>query len=123
MKGHKKRGIGLSYAFAGLKTVWWTERNFRIHLIAMVIVISLGVILQVNQLEWFMLILVIGFVLVAEMFNSAIERIINYIKPDIHPEAKKIKDIAAGAVLITAIVSILVGCMIFIPKIFKFIIE
>ena len=118
MKGRKKRGIGLSYALAGLKTVLLTERNFRIHLLAMIIVIVLAFILQVSKLEWFMLILVIGFVLVAEMFNSVIEGLIDYIKPDIHPEAKRIKDMAAGAVLITAIVSVIVGCMIFIPKLF-----
>lgn len=118
MRDRKKRGIGLSYALAGLRTVLLMERNFRFHLLVMIIVIGLGFVLQVNRLEWFILILVIGFVLVAEMFNSVIERLIDYIKPDIHPEAKKIKDMAAGAVLITAIVSIIVGCMIFIPKLF-----
>lgn len=115
-KGTKKR-IGFKYAFLGIKYVFSQERNFRIHLLAFVGIIIVGFIAKVSLLEWALLFTVSGIVLVAEMMNSAIELMVDYMKPDIHPTAKAIKDIAAGAVLIAAMTAIIVGCIIFIPKI------
>lgn len=113
----KKRTIGFSYAWNGIKHVIRTERNFRIHLSAAFLVILAGIIFQLSQIEWAVILLVIGIVIILEMTNSAIEKLIDYLKPEIHPKAKIIKDISAGAVLISAITAATVGLIIFIPKI------
>ncbi|HEY4602670.1 MAG TPA: diacylglycerol kinase family protein [Cerasibacillus sp.] len=111
----KKPYIGIRYAWAGIYYVIKAERNFRIHLLVACLVIITGIILQISRSDWLGVILVIGLVLVTETVNSAIERIIDYVKPDIHPAAKIIKDLAAGAVLIAAIISVAVGLIVFIP--------
>src|SRR5690625_3061590 len=108
--------IGLSFAWNGLK-VMVTERNFRIHLIATLLVIIVGLYFKLNPIEWVVIVTVIGIVLIAETFNSVIEQIIDYIKPDIHPTAKLIKDMSAGSVLLASIMAIIVGVIIFLPKI------
>lgn len=117
LKG-KKKGIGLSFAWNGIVEALKQERNFQIHIAATVLVVAAGIVLHLSMLEWITIILVIGLVLVTELINSAIEMLIDYIKPEIHPQAKVIKDIAAGAVLVTAAVAVIVGILIFIPKLF-----
>ncbi|MFA1820445.1 diacylglycerol kinase family protein [Virgibacillus oceani] len=112
----KNRAIGFSFAWNGLREAAKLEKNFRIHLIFTVIVIIAAFVLELSRLEWALIILVIGFVLVAELINTVIEKTIDYMKPEIHPTAKLIKDYAAGAVLITAITAVLIGVIIFIPK-------
>lgn len=114
MKG-KKSFIGLKYAWSGIYFVIKEERNFRIHLLITSLVIFTGIMFKVSRSDWLALLLVIGLVLVAETVNSTIERVIDYVKPDIHPMAKKIKDLAAGAVLIASIISVIVGLIVFIP--------
>lgn len=116
----KKRKPGFSFAWNGIVVIIKTERNFQIHLFAALIVIAVGFVLHLSVLEWAVIVLVIGFVLVAELVNSAIEKMLDYIKPEIHPSAKIIKDVAAGAVLITAIIAVIIGLLIFIPKLFLF---
>ncbi|MFC4558849.1 diacylglycerol kinase family protein [Virgibacillus kekensis] len=111
----KKRSIGFSFAWNGLKEVTRTERNFRIHVIVAVLVVAAGLLSQLNRLEWAIIILTIGLVLVAEITNTAVEKMMDYVKPDIHPLAKTIKDIAAGAVLLAAIIAVIVGLTIFGP--------
>lgn len=118
MKDKKKRGIGLRFALAGLKTALLTERNFRIHLMAMLLVLLLALFFDLSAIEWMVLFLTISMVLVTELLNSVIEVLIDYLRPEIHPEAKKIKDMSAAAVLITAIIAVIIGCIIFIPKLF-----
>lgn len=113
----KKKGIGLSFAWNGILTVIKTERNFRIHLFATLFVVMLALLLKLQIWEWIILSLVIGLVLITEMINSAIEQMIDYVKPEIHPKAKVIKDIGAGVVLITAIIASIIGLLLFIPKI------
>ncbi|WP_188453625.1 diacylglycerol kinase family protein [Virgibacillus oceani] len=112
----KKRSIGFIYAWNGLANMIKSERNFQIHIFSAVIVIVIGFIVRLSTLEWSIVLLVIGFVLVTEMVNTAIEKIIDYLKPDIHPDAKMIKDVAAGAVLVSAIIAAIVGFLIFLPK-------
>jgi diacylglycerol kinase len=114
----KKNSIGFSFAWNGLREAAKLERNFRIHLIFAVCVIIAGILFQLTRLEWAIIILVIGFVLVMELMNSVIEKIIDYVKPEIHPTAKLIKDFAAGAVLVAAITAVLIGMIIFIPKMY-----
>lgn len=94
------------------------ERNFQIHLIVACTVLISSFYFKLSSIEWVAICAVIGFVLVTEIINSAIEQIINYFKPDIHPTAKIIKDMAAAAVLVASIVSVVVGLIIFVPKIY-----
>lgn len=111
--------IGLKHAFAGIVYVITHERNFRIHLIAWILVMIIGIITKVSTTEWMLLMIVSGIVCMAEMFNSGMELMIDYLKPEIHPNAKAIKDMAAGAVLIAAFVACIIGGIIFLPKIFE----
>lgn len=97
-----------------------TERNFKIHVVIAIVVIISGIYLQITRVEWSIIVLVIGFVLAAEMLNSTIEKLIDYLKPDIHPVAKIIKDMAAGGVLLAAITAVIIGLIVFIPKINAF---
>ncbi|WP_337018991.1 diacylglycerol kinase family protein [Oceanobacillus massiliensis] len=113
----KRKIIGFSYAWNGLKEIVRSERNFRIHLTITVLVIITGLLLHLSALEWGIIILTIGLVLTAEVTNSAIEKTIDYLRPEIHPSAKVIKDVAAGAVLVAAVISVVIGVLIFWPKI------
>jgi diacylglycerol kinase (ATP) len=77
----------------------------------------MGFYFNITNGEWIVIILCFAIVMTAEAFNSAIEKLVDFVSPGIHPQAGKIKDIAAGAVLITAIIAAIIGCIIFIPKI------
>lgn len=112
----KKHGIGLKYAINGINEAFRRERNFRIHLFIACLVIICGFLFHLALLEWIIIILLIQFVLMTELINSIVERIIDYVKPDYHLQAKIIKDISAAVVLIAAITSVVIGAMIFIPK-------
>ncbi|KGX93588.1 DeoR family transcriptional regulator [Pontibacillus halophilus JSM 076056 = DSM 19796] len=112
----KRKWIGFSYAWAGVQAVVRNERNFRLHLVATVIVLLLGFILQISAWKWCILLLTVSNVLTLEMVNSAIERIMDHLSPSKHPLVGEIKDIAAGAVLVAAIVAVIIGCIVFIPE-------
>lgn len=116
----KKKSIGFSFAWNGLKEVVKTEHNFRFHLIASCLVMILGLYLGLTKIEWAIIFLVFGLVFVAEMINSSIEKMLDYLNPTIHPQAKMIKDISAGAVLLAAIISVIIGVIIFLPKLSVF---
>ncbi|WP_339228158.1 diacylglycerol kinase family protein [Oceanobacillus sp. FSL K6-2867] len=116
----KKRKIGFNYAWNGIKEIAKTERNFRIHLFATILTASAGFVFKLTMTEWAIIVLTIGLVLMAEVTNTAIEKLIDYLKPEIHPTAKIIKDIAAGAVFITAIIAAIIGLLIFLPKLYIF---
>ena len=105
----------ITYALKGIYFYITSEGNVRIHLLATVLVIGMGCWLHVTLKQWIVLILAIGMVHAAEAFNTAIEEVVNFISPQQHPSAGKIKDLAAGAVLITAITTALIGIIIFIP--------
>lgn len=119
MKGKKHR-IGFIYAWNGLLAAAKTEKNLQIHLIAAVLVILAGFYFQVSAVEWMLLIAVTGFVLAAELANTAVEKMIDYFKPEIHPAAMFIKDIAASSVLIAAVTAAAIGLIIFVPKFYNF---
>lgn len=112
----KKRGIGLSFALDGLKHIVKKEKNFKIHFCIAIIVVIISGLFKLTLIEWTIILLVISLVFITEIINSAIEHLIDYIKPEIHPKAKIIKDMLAGSVLICAIVAIIIGLIIFIPK-------
>jgi diacylglycerol kinase len=105
------------YAIYGIKTAFVTQPNVRIHLIIAVIVSLFGYFLGLSTEELIEIILLVGLVLVAEMINTSIEFACNAITTEIHPEIKKAKEIAAGSVLVVSILAIIIGAVIFIPKI------
>ena len=107
-----------SYAWSGIKAVLRTEHNTWIHLTLTVLAIVMGFVLHVTNEELVALIIVIAMVWITELFNTCLEKIMDFISREKHPQIKLIKDMAAAAVLIAAIVAIIVGTIIFIPKIF-----
>ena len=105
------------YALKGIITVYKTEQNIIIHTVAAILVMSLGIYLQVSLFEACLLIIVIGLVIATEIINTAIEYTIDMTMPNIHPIAKMAKDASIGAVLVMTITSIIVGLIIFLPRI------
>lgn len=119
----KKNSIFSSFkcAFCGIITALKKERNIKIHFVAMFIVIVLGFLLKISQIEWIVCLILFALVIGAELINSAIESTVDLAMPDIHEKAKFAKDVAAGAVLFIAIVSLIIGIIIFMPKLILFI--
>jgi diacylglycerol kinase len=105
------------YAFNGIKEFIITEHNARIHLTATIAVTIASFIFHISTQEAVMVAIAIGMVWTAEMFNTCIEKIMDFISAEKHPAIKSIKDIAAGAVLITSLAAFVIGLIIFIPKI------
>ncbi|MBR3488254.1 MAG: diacylglycerol kinase family protein [Bacteroidales bacterium] len=105
------------YAFAGLRLLLREEHNARIHATITVLVVVAGIVLRVSPVEWGVLVICIGMVLAAEAFNSAIERMANYLTTERDERIRDIKDLAAGAVLLCAIAAAVVGCVIFLQHI------
>lgn len=102
-------------ASSGIAYVIRNEANFRIHLVFVVLVISGGLFFSISSLNWIMLFLSMAFVLSAEIFNTAIEVLCNKVQPAQDPLIRIIKDVAAGAVLLSAIAAIVIGLIIFLP--------
>ena len=113
----KKRFKSLVFAFNGLKHFVSSQQNARIHLLATVVVIFLAVAFRVTNSEATALVFAVGLVWVSELFNSGIEKIMDFISLEKNPGIKIIKDISAAAVLVTAFTALTVGCLVFIPKI------
>ncbi len=113
----KDRAKSFEYALNGLKVLVDLEHNARIHLVAALGSIALGWFLEINLLEWAVLVLCIALVIGAELFNSAIEHTCNAITLDRHPKIKLAKDLAAAGVLIFSIAAMVVGGLLFVPKI------
>ena len=114
---NKQRIKSFTYAFNGLRIVFIEEHNARIHLLAAIIAIVLGFVLQINAMEWVAIVFAIAMVLSMEIINTSIENIADFISPEKDDMIKKIKDLSAAAVLITAIATLIVGIIIFAPKI------
>jgi diacylglycerol kinase len=108
-------GKSFHYAWRGIRTVIAEEQNFRIQLFATVAVLVFGAVLHIRTVEMAILVLVSGSILVLELLNSLIERVVDLVKPRLHPYVAEIKNIAAGAVLVAAGMAILVALFIFLP--------
>lgn len=93
-----------------------SENNARIHLLASIVVISAGIYVELSAYEWLWIALAIALVWILEAINTAIEALVDLASPDFHPLAGKAKDIAAAAVLIASIFAVIVGIIIFFPK-------
>ena len=113
----------VSHAVQGVKIVLLTQHNAWIHLTATIFVILVGFYFSVTAAEWIWLVVAIVMVWVAEALNTAFELLCDVASPEFHPVVKKSKDVAAGAVLISAIGSIIVGAIVFLPYILKFLHE
>jgi diacylglycerol kinase (ATP) len=111
------RGRSFKYALRGMGIILKTQHNFWIQLVMAGVVAILGITLRIIPIEWAVLVLAMTGVFVAESFNTAIEIDIDLTSPQYHPYARDTKDVAAGAVLLAVIGAVLVGCIIFIPKI------
>ncbi len=105
------------YAFNGLKTAFTIHSSFRIHILMAVIVYSFGFILNLNLTQWVFTSTAIIFVVVSELFNTAIEHICDFIHIKHHKDIKTIKDISAAAVLVAVLNAVITGGIIFIPHI------
>ena len=117
-KKRKKLRNSFKYAFEGIEEAWKTEQNLKIHFVIMALVIIAGFIFKISAMEWMVCLLLFAIVISLELINTAIETTVDIAMPEIHEKAKYAKDIAAGAVLFSAIISVIVGFIIFLPKIF-----
>jgi len=115
----KKRFESFRYAYAGLRTLWREEHNVRIHIVAGLIVLVMGFLLHISLSEWGVLTLVVAVVLLAEALNSSLENIADAISEEKNEKIQKAKDLAAAAVLISAIAAVIIGVIIFLPKIIE----
>ena len=113
-----KRAQSFAHAARGIRLFFATTPNAWIHTFIAGVVVVAGFYFQVSFSEWLVLVLTMGFVLVIEILNTAVEIDMNLTSPDFHPYARDTKDVAAGAVLVAAFISIIVGLIIFLPKIF-----
>lgn len=95
------------------------QRNVRIHAVVTFAVVGLGLWLRISFLDWAVLVLTIGFVLVSEMANTALEVLVDLVSPEYHPLAGIVKDVAAGTVLLTAIISVIVGLLVLGPPLWE----
>jgi diacylglycerol kinase (ATP) len=121
--GHDRSGFSVKarfrsfrYAFAGIRDFLSSQHNAWIHLMGTIVVIFLAVGFRVTNSEAIALTFAVGFVWVSELFNTAIEKIMDFILVEKNPKIKIIKDLSAAAVLVAAITALVAGCIVFIPK-------
>lgn len=117
----KKIANSFKYAWQGLISAFETERNMKIHVIIMFLVILSGIFFKINVFEWIICVMCFASVIGAELLNTAIETTVDIAMPERNEKAKLAKDISAGAVLVIAIGSAIIGLMIFIPKMWNII--
>lgn len=110
-----KRALSFKYALEGIITALKDQPNLKFQLCIALLVLALGYYFSITELEWLVIILVIGFVITFELTNTAIEEIVDSFTDQVHPAAKKAKDVAAGAVLAASLTAVTVGVIIFLP--------
>jgi len=113
----KKTRDSIKYALCGIKYVFESQRNIRVQLIIMIITYITGYFFNISSTEWLILILISSMVLTLEIINTALEEVVNLVTEEYRKTAKHAKDTAAGAVLTASFFAIIVGLIIFIPKI------
>ncbi|MDP4284830.1 MAG: diacylglycerol kinase family protein [Bacteroidota bacterium] len=107
-------------AFEGLKDCFLHEKNFQVQFTIAILVTAAGIYFSISSMEWIILLICFAVVLSFEIINSAIEKLCNMVCSDYNLSIKKIKDMSASAVLFSAIISFIIGCIIFLPKIKMF---
>jgi diacylglycerol kinase len=113
----QKRLKSFQYAASGLRLIFKTDHNVWLHLAATVLVVTLAIFLKVSSTDAALLALALGIVWIAELFNTCLEKVMDFISKETHPTIKWIKDVSAGAVLIASITAVIIGCFVFVPKI------
>jgi diacylglycerol kinase len=116
----QSRKQSYNHAVNGIKLLFKTQINFVIEVAACLIVVFLGLLFGLNTVEWCFIVISIFFVLISEAINSSLEFLSDKISEESSPIIKKVKDISAGAVLLSVISSIIIGLMVFIPKMKEF---
>jgi diacylglycerol kinase len=106
-----------TYAGVGIFNLFRFENNARIHLIACILVVIAGIFFKISPVEWALIVIQVALVWAAEAFNTSIEKLADLVSPDYHPAIKIVKDTAAAGVLILAISAVVVGAIVFIPKV------
>jgi diacylglycerol kinase len=106
-----------NYAWQGLRHCLNSEKNIRIQLCVAFIALLSGLLLKISVTDWIAILICMGLVVSLEMINTSIETLSDVIFPATHAGIKSVKDIAAGAVLIVSTISLIIGCIIFIPRI------
>ena len=114
-----KRLKSFTYAFHGLRVLIKEEHNAWIHLFATVCVVAAGILFKISLMEWVAVVFAIGLVFSFEIINTSVEHIANFICPERDDRIKRIKDLAAAAVLVSAITAAVIGLIVFIPKIME----
>ncbi len=117
MKQKKNLLYSFYYAGRGIISALKEERNLKIHIAIIIVVILAGIYFHISKAEWIICIILFGLVISLELVNTAIETTVDIAMPEKNEKAKIAKDVSAGAVLVAAIVSVIIGLMIFIPKI------
>lgn len=117
----KRLRYSFAYAFEGIKQAFLGEQNLRIHTFIAILVIIFGFFLKISYFEWLVCLILIGLVIMAEFINTAIEYVVDLASPKVHPLAKAAKDTASAGVLMMAIISAIIGLVIFVPKLIVFI--
>jgi diacylglycerol kinase len=103
------------YAFKGLFAAVQSERNMKIHLLAVVIVVFAGFYFKITSTEWVLVLLCMALVIAFELINTAIEKLLNKLHPEFDETIGSAKDIAAGAVLFSSIIAVIIGAIVFVP--------
>lgn len=119
--GNKNFFQSLKNALSGIKFVWQYGNNIKIQVVFGVLAIIIGIILNLSKIEFLILILTIFTVLICEVFNTAIEKLVDLYTLEYNEIAKIVKDVAAGAVTLSSIMSIIIGIILFLPKIINYI--
>ena len=109
----------LRHAWRGLVLGWKTERNFRVHIVAAILVIFACLFFPLSKVERLVLLIVVMFVLVLELLNSCVERVVDLLKPRLDEYVKDVKDLMAGAVLIASLFALMIALIIFWPLFFS----
>ncbi|MCR5574617.1 MAG: diacylglycerol kinase family protein [Bacteroidaceae bacterium] len=111
----KKQMRSFKFAWKGIMTCAGHEQNITFHLIVAILVVVAGYVFDITKAEWTAVVICIGMVVTAELFNSSIERLVDMVSPQWQKIAGEVKDIAAGAVLVTAAAAAIVGIIVFLP--------
>ncbi|MBW8685788.1 diacylglycerol kinase family protein [Chitinophaga rhizophila] len=111
----QQRIRSFKYAIQGITAFLRSEPHARIHALATLLVVTAGFYFRLSANQWIAILIVIGMVWITEMLNTVVEKIMDHLSPDYHPRVKWIKDVAAGAVLVAALIAVITGAVIFIP--------
>ena len=107
------------YAFKGIKVLIKSENNARVHLLASILAITLGIVFSIKREEWLWLILAITLVWITEVFNTAFEKLADVISPEYNPVIGQVKDLTAAAVLLASVFSLITGAILFVPYLIR----